>query len=97
MGNDGVTRRGVIGRNSLSDLNPSDVLFLDFCVCHGLSITNTMFEHKVVHKCTLYQATFRQRLMIDFMVVSSNLRAHVLDTRVKRGAGLITDNHLVGN
>ncbi|KAI3362244.1 hypothetical protein L3Q82_012563 [Scortum barcoo] len=33
--------------------------------------------------------------MIDFVVVSSNLRPYVLDTRVKRGAELSTDHHLV--
>ncbi|TWW68222.1 hypothetical protein D4764_19G0000200 [Takifugu flavidus] len=33
--------------------------------------------------------------MIDFVVVSSDLRPHVLDTWVKRGAELSTDHHLV--
>ncbi|TWW68241.1 hypothetical protein D4764_19G0000390 [Takifugu flavidus] len=33
--------------------------------------------------------------MINFVVVSSDLRLHVLDTGVKRGAELSTDNHLV--
>ncbi len=33
--------------------------------------------------------------MIDFVVVSSDLRPYVLDTRVRRGAGLSTDHHLV--
>ncbi|KAI3364547.1 hypothetical protein L3Q82_011336 [Scortum barcoo] len=33
--------------------------------------------------------------MIDFVVVSSDLRPYVLDTRVKRGAELTTDHHLV--
>ena len=32
--------------------------------------------------------------MIDFVIVSSDLRPHVLDTRVKRGAELSTDHHL---
>ncbi|TWW53713.1 R2DM Retrovirus-related Pol polyprotein from type II retrotransposable element, partial [Takifugu flavidus] len=36
-----------------------------------------------------------RRSMIDFVVVSSDLRPHVLDTRVKRGAELSTDHHLV--
>ncbi|KAJ7995722.1 hypothetical protein DPEC_G00247540 [Dallia pectoralis] len=33
--------------------------------------------------------------MIDFVIVSADLRPHVLDTRVKRGAELSTDHHLV--
>ncbi|XP_057694822.1 uncharacterized protein LOC130917441 [Corythoichthys intestinalis] len=33
--------------------------------------------------------------MIDFVIVSLDLRPHVLDTRVKRGAELSTDHHLV--
>ncbi|KAK3559185.1 hypothetical protein QTP86_005078 [Hemibagrus guttatus] len=33
--------------------------------------------------------------MIDLVIVSSDLRPHVLDTRVKRGAELSTDHHLV--
>ncbi|KAI3351148.1 hypothetical protein L3Q82_005710 [Scortum barcoo] len=54
-----------------------------------------MFKHKGVHQCTWHQDTLGRRLMIDFVVVSSDLRPYVLDTRVKRGAELSTDHHLV--
>ncbi|KAI3374280.1 hypothetical protein L3Q82_006128 [Scortum barcoo] len=42
-------------------------------------------------QCTWHQDTLGRRSMIDFVVVSSDL----LDTRVKRGAELSTDYHLV--
>ncbi|KAK3532913.1 hypothetical protein QTP70_003674 [Hemibagrus guttatus] len=54
-----------------------------------------MFKHKGAHQYTWYQDTLGRRSMIDLVIVSSDLRPHVLDTRVKRGAELSTDHHLV--
>ncbi|KAK3512527.1 hypothetical protein QTP70_015639 [Hemibagrus guttatus] len=54
-----------------------------------------MFKHKGAHQYTWYQDTLGRRSMIDLVVMSSDLRPHVLDTRVKRGAELSTDHYLV--
>ncbi|TWW80160.1 hypothetical protein D4764_10G0011900 [Takifugu flavidus] len=97
VGNDSVTWRGVIGKNGPPDLNPNGVLLLDFCACLRMSITNTLFRHKGVHMCTWHQDALGRRSMIDLVVVSSDLRPQVLDTRVKRGVELSTDHHLVSH
>ena len=73
----------------------SGVQLFDFCARHSLSISNAMYRHKSVHKCTWRQDTQGQQSMIDFVVVSSDLWPYVPHTQEKRGAELSNDDHLL--
>ena len=68
---------------------------LQFCATNGLCIMNTFFRHKEIHKYTWYRDSVGQRSFIDFCIVSADLFTSVVDVRVKRGAELSTDHHLV--
>lgn len=53
-----------------------------------MSITNTIFEYRVVYKVPWYlmdPATLGRRSMINFVIMSSDLRPHVFDTQLERG------------
>ncbi|CAF3498112.1 unnamed protein product, partial [Rotaria sp. Silwood2] len=58
---------------------------------------NTFFQHKDIHKYTWYKTgnSIARQSLIDFIIVSDNLHRAVMDVRVKRGAELSTDHHLV--
>lgn len=47
---------------------------------------NATFKNKSIHKCTWHQENLSLRLMIEFVIVLSDLHTYVLDTWVKRGA-----------
>uniref|UniRef100_A0A672IJD6 Formin homology 2 domain containing 1 n=1 Tax=Salarias fasciatus TaxID=181472 RepID=A0A672IJD6_SALFA len=64
-------------------------------VSHSASHCMITFTRSLHTGLTRSQDTLGRRSMIDFVVVSSDLRPRVLDTRVKRGAELSTDHHLV--
>ena len=86
---------GVIGRHCDSDLNANRKYLLQLCCNNSLSIMNTFFQHRDAHKYTWYRPSLGQKSLIDFCIVSEDLFSDVLDVRVKRGAELSTDHHLV--
>lgn len=94
MGNDGVIWRGVIGRNSLPNLNLNNILLMGFCAIHGLPITSTTFKHRVVQKCTYtirYHSTLNPTSMTDFVIILSDLQPYVLQKRSARFCPIIQE------
>ena len=95
VGIDNATWKGVIGQHGDPDINKNGRCLLQFCATNGLCIMNTFFQQKRIHKYTWYRDSLGQRSLIDFCIVSADLFSTVSDVRVKRGAELSTDHHLV--
>ena len=85
----------MIGRHGDASLNENGRYLLQLSCSNGLCVVNTFFQHRDVHKYTWYRPSLGQKSLIDFCIVSADLFSDVLDVRVKRGAELSTDHHLV--
>ena len=95
VGTDTDTWKGVIGKHGVTGVNENGMYLLQLCCSNGLRIMNTFFQHRKIHKCTWYRPSMDQKSLIDFCIVLSDLFSDVLDVRVKRGAELLIDHHLV--
>ena len=92
---DSESWKGVIDRHGESAFNLNGQYLLQLCCSNRLYITNTFFQHINVHKYTWYRPSMAQKSLIDFCIVLSDLFLELLDVRMKRGAELSTDHHLV--
>ena len=63
-----TTWKGVIGRHKIISANQNDQYLLQFCSSNGLSIMNTFFQHKDVHKYTWYRSSMGQMSLIVFVL-----------------------------
>ena len=68
---------------------------LELCAGHGFVITNTIFQHKDDHKYTWREHKRNKKSIIDYIIVDSDLKQLVQDTRVYRGFEIGSDHNLV--
>ena len=69
--------------------------FLLFCNINCLSIGNTFFAHKTIHKKTWRSPDGNTKNEIDYTCVSQWWRSALQDVRVYRGADVGSDHHLL--
>ena len=89
VGKDNKNREEVIGKHGVGNMNNNGERLCDFCSANGFVVTRTLFPHKEIHKTTLKSPDGRMLNQIDHVIVNSNMRTSVLDTRVMRGSGSV--------
>lgn len=95
IGSDNRGFENVMGKWGEKKSNGNGNRLLDFCMGFGLVITNSFFNHKMIHKYTWENPTRRLRSILDYVLVSADIRRFVLDTRVYRGFEFGSDHYLV--
>ena len=76
-------------------MNENGLLFADFCTLNELIIGGTLFPHKPIHKATWISPDLKTENQIDHIATTNKWRRVLLDVRVKRGADINSDHHLL--
>ena len=84
-----------MGRHAMRAKNDNEERLSNFPVENGLVITETLFQHKEIHKATWVSANGKVKNQIDHLLISTRLKSEVLDTRVQRRADVNSDHYLV--
>ena len=94
----GAVREGrerEIGPHGIGQMNENGELLSDLCATNSLVIGGTLFPHKNCHKVTWVSPAGNAQNQIDHIVISKRWRLSLQDVRVKRGADLASDHHLL--
>ena len=91
--NNGYERN--MGKHGLGIMNENGEMFADFCAFNNLVIGGSIFPHKDIHKATWISPDHRTENQIDHVCINQKFRRSLQDVRVKRGADVASDHHLV--
>lgn len=85
----------MIGKHGEEVRNKNGKRMLEFCRLHDMIVTNTFYPHKDIHRYTRVQPKRNERSIIDYILTPRENRRSIMDVRVKRGAEIYSDHHLL--
>ena len=84
-----------IGPHGSANINDNGERFTLFCSLNDISIGNTFFKQKDIHKTTWLSPDDHTKNEIDYISISSRWRSSLQDVRVYRGADCGSDHFLL--
>ena len=97
VGSDSSSWNSILGSHGIGECNANGERLLDFCASNQLIVSNTWFQHKLLHQATWFRNSDRSRPghMIDYVLVNKCFCSSVLDTRVYCSTLHESDHELV--
>ena len=85
----------VMGVHGLGVMNDNGEWFVNACAINNIVIGGSVFTHKRIHKTTWVSPDQVTENQIDHIGINKMFRRSLQDVRVKRGADVASDHHLV--
>ncbi|XP_062620528.1 uncharacterized protein LOC134282096 [Saccostrea cucullata] len=95
IGQDNIRYDRVMGKYGCGTMNENGEHLAEFCGYNNFVIGGTLFPHKDIHKLTWISPGRRGKNQIDHIVINGKWRRSLRDVRVRRGADVGSDHHLV--
>ena len=95
IGSDNTGYEQVMGIHALGTMNENGERFADLCALNNMVIGGSIFQHKTIHKATWISPDKATENQIDHVCINKRFRRSLQDVRVKRGADVASDHHLV--
>ena len=95
IGSDNNGYEDTMGTHGLGVMNDNGGLFADLCANNQLVIGGSIFPHKRIHKATWISPDHVTENQIDHICISRKFRRAWQDVRVRRGADVPSDHHLL--
>ena len=84
----------IMGRQGLGEMNDNGERFADLCAENNLVIGGSVFHHRRIHKATWVSPDLLTENQIDHVCIKK-FRRSLQGVRVKRGADVASDHHLL--
>ncbi len=95
IGSDNTGYGQVMGTHALGVMNENGERFVELCAFNNLVIGGSIFPHKRIHKSTWISPDSVTENQIDHVCFNKNFRRSLQEVRVRRGADVAYDHHLV--
>lgn len=95
IGADNTGYEDIMGCHGLGQMNENGERFADLCALNNLVIGGSVYPHKNIHKATWVSPDHTTENQIDHICISKKFRRSMQDVRVRRGADVASDHHLV--
>ena len=95
IGSDNQGYENVMGVHGLGVMNDNGERFVNACAINNIVIGGSVFTHKRIHKATWVSPDQVTENQIDHIGINKMFRRSLQDVRVKRGADVASDHHLV--